>query len=110
MAFSTTWVLWAGEKPPMTPPTTKDQEEEKNMANRKKSMAIGLVVCLLQLCLADAGLATSPTRVAYDEVTEQREAKVTHNGKEQPDAAKMKRVAERLGVGHHVMVKTAGAR
>jgi hypothetical protein len=132
------------------------------MANWKKSTVIGLVVCLLHSCMADAGLATnqtkpvnpdltkqqvsqfgvganvkaewacgkrlkgsiqsveeggfllasnsagSPARVAYDEVTELKQTKVTHNGKEQAAAAKMKRVAERLGVGRHVMVKTAG--
>jgi hypothetical protein len=54
--------------------------------------------------------AGSPTRVAYDEVSELKQTKVTHNSKDQPDAAKMTRVAERLGVGHHVVVKTAEAK
>jgi hypothetical protein len=78
-------------------------EEENKMANWKKSTVIGLVVCLLHLCMADAGLATKQAESVSPDLTKQQVSK----GRKQPDAAKMKRVAERLGVGHHVMVKTA---
>jgi len=81
-------------------------EKEKNMANWEKSTVIGLIVCILHLCMADAGLATNQAESVSPDLTTQQVIK----GKEQPDAAKMKRVAERLGVGRHVMVKTAGAK
>ncbi len=69
------------------------------MDNWKKSTVLGLVVCLLHLCLADAGLATNQTKSVSPDL-----------GKAQAAAAKMKRVAERLGIGRHIMVKTAGAK
>jgi len=81
-------------------------EKEKNMTNWKKSTVIGLVVCLLHLCMADAGLAAHQTKSVSPDLTTQQ----ANKGKGQPDAVKMKRVAERLGVGRHVMVKTAGAK
>ena len=54
--------------------------------------------------------AGSPTRVAYDEVSQLKLTKVTYKSKGQPDAAEVKRVAAGLGVGHHIMVKTAEAK
>jgi len=79
---------------------------EKNIANWKKSTVIGLVVCLLRLCVADAGLATKQAESVSRDLATQQVSK----GNEQPEAAKMKRVAERLGVGHHIMVKTSDAK
>ena len=76
------------------------------MADWKKSTVIGLVVCLLHLGMADVGLATKQADRASPDLTTQQ----LSQGKEQPAAAKMKRVAERLGVGRHVMVKTAGGK
>ena len=48
-----------------------------------------------------------PTRVAYDEVSQLKLAKVTYKAKGHPDAAEAKRVAAGLGVGHHIMIKTS---
>jgi len=76
------------------------------MANWKKSTVIGLVICLLHLCLADAGLAMNQAKSVSPDLTKQQ----VSEGNEQPDAAKRKRVTERLGVGRHVMVKTAEAK
>jgi len=50
--------------------------------------------------------AGSPTRVAYDEVSQLKLAKVTYKAKGQPNAGEAKRVATGLGVGHHIVVKT----
>jgi small nuclear ribonucleoprotein (snRNP)-like protein len=50
------------------------------------------------------------TRVDYDQVAQLKLAKVTYKAKGQPDAVEVKRVAAGLGVGHHIMVKTAEAK
>jgi ribosome maturation factor RimP len=55
-----------------------------------------------------SGNAGSPTRVSYDEISQLKGVKVTYSAKGEPDAAETKRVAAGLGVGHHIMVKTAG--
>ncbi len=52
-------------------------------------------------------LDASPTRVAYDQVAELKLAKVTYKTSGQPDAAEARRVVAGLGVGRHIVVKTA---
>jgi hypothetical protein len=57
------------------------------MANWQKSTVIGLVVCLLHSCMADAGLATNQTKSVS------------------PDLAKQQ--VSQLGVGANVKVDLA---
>jgi ribosome maturation factor RimP len=131
------------------------------MNNWSKRTVIGLVICLLQLSLADVALsadttvpnpsqtrqrvdqfgvgakvkveltngqkfkgsiqsieeggfllaaakASSPTRVPYGDVAQLNLTKNTYKATGQPDSAEVRRVAAELGVGHHIMVKTAG--
>lgn len=54
--------------------------------------------------------ADSPTRIAYDQVSQVKLAKITYHAKGQPDATEAKRVAAGLGVGHYIMVKTTEAK
>jgi ribosome maturation factor RimP len=51
--------------------------------------------------------ADPPIRVAYEQVTQLKLAKVTYSAKGQLNAGEVKRVAAGLGVGHHIVVKTA---
>jgi ribosome maturation factor RimP len=52
----------------------------------------------------------SPRRVAYDEVAQLKLAKLTYKAAGQPDPAAARRVVLGLGVGKHIMVKTAGGK
>ena len=57
--------------------------------------------------LLNSSPAGSPAQITYDQVTQLTLAKVTFKAKGQPDAAEAKRVAAGLGIGHHIVVKTA---
>jgi ribosome maturation factor RimP len=52
----------------------------------------------------------SPRRVAYDQVAQLKLAKLTYKAAGQPDPAESRRVVLGLGLGKHIMVKTAGGR
>jgi ribosome maturation factor RimP len=133
------------------------------MNSWRKHTVIGLVICLLQLSLADgafsadttvpnpsltrqrvdqfgvgakvkveltngqkfkgsiqsiedggfllaAAKAGSPTRVPYGDVAQLNLAKNTYKATGQPDPVEVRRVVAELGVGHHIMLKTAEAK
>jgi len=50
---------------------------------------------------------TTTRRLPYDQVARLRYAKLTYRAASQPDPLEAKRVAAGLGVGQHIMVKTA---
>jgi len=52
----------------------------------------------------------SPQRVAYDQVAQLKLAKLTYKAAGQPDPAEARRVVLGLGVGKHIMVKTAAGK
>jgi len=52
----------------------------------------------------------SPQRVAYDQVAQLKLAKLTYKAGGQPDPAEARRVVLGLGVGKHIMVKTAAGK
>lgn len=52
----------------------------------------------------------SPQRVAYDQVARLKLAKLTYKAVGQPDPAEARRVVLGLGVGKHIMVKTAAGK
>ena len=53
---------------------------------------------------------SSPQRVAYDQVAQLKLAKLTYKAAGQPDPAEARRVVLGLGVGKHIMVKTAAGK
>ena len=57
--------------------------------------------------LLNSSHAGSPTQITYGQVTQLTLAKVTYKAKGQPVAAEAKRVAAGLGIGHHIVLKTA---
>ncbi len=52
----------------------------------------------------------SSRRIAYDEVSQLRLAKLSYRAYETPDPVEAHRVVTALGIGQHVMVKVAGGR
>jgi len=52
----------------------------------------------------------APQRVAYDQVAQLKLAKLTYKAAGQPDPAEARRVVLGLGVGKHIMVKTAAGK
>jgi len=52
----------------------------------------------------------SPRRVAYDQVAQLKLAKLTYKAAGQPNLAEARRVVLGLGVGKHIMVKTAAGK
>ena len=52
----------------------------------------------------------SPQRVAYDQVAQLKLAKLTYKAGGQPDPAEARRVVLGLGVGKHIMMKTAAGK
>jgi ribosome maturation factor RimP len=52
----------------------------------------------------------APRRVAYDQVAQLKLAKLTYKAAGQPDPAEARRVVLGLGVGKHIMVKTAAGK
>ena len=133
------------------------------MNSWRKHTVIGLVICLLQLSLADvawsadttvpnpsltrqrvdqfgvgakvkveltngqkfkgpiqsiedggfllaAAKGGSPTQVPYGDVAKLHLAKNTYKATGQPDPVEVRRVVAELGVGHHIMLKTAEAK
>jgi ribosome maturation factor RimP len=57
--------------------------------------------------LLTSGRQGSSQRIAYDQVAELRLAKLTYKAAGQTDPIEVKRLAVGLGVGKHIMVKTA---
>lgn len=53
---------------------------------------------------------TATRRLPYDQVARLRYAKLTYRAASQPDPLEAKRVAAGLGVGQHIMVKTAAGK
>jgi ribosome maturation factor RimP len=60
--------------------------------------------------LLAAAKAGSPTRVPYGDVAQLNLAKNTYKATGQPDPVEVRRVVAELGVGHHIMLKTAEAK
>jgi ribosome maturation factor RimP len=60
--------------------------------------------------LVASGREGSPQRVAYDQVAQVKLAKLTYKAAGQPDPAEARRVVLGLGVGKHIMVKTAAGK
>ncbi len=104
----------AGTTPALNPTLTKQRVDQFGVgANVKVELAGGKKLKGSIQSIEEGGFllasnhAVSPTRVAYEEVSQLKLSKVTYKAKGQPGAAEVKRVAAGLGVGHHIMVKTA---
>ena len=109
--------LAASDTPLPNPSLTRQQVEQLGVgAKVKVELASGQKLNgSIQSVEEDGFLLASspagpPTRVAFDQVSELKLAKITYNAKGNPDPAEARRVAAGLGVGHHVVVKTMEGR
>jgi|ERR1019366_5749147 ribosome maturation factor RimP len=54
----------------------------------------------------NTGGASTPQRIAFDQVAQVKLAKITYKASGQPDYLEVRRVVTALGVGKHIMVRT----
>ena len=105
---------WAVKTPPPDPTAVKQQVDLFGVgANVKLKLADGKKLKGSIQSIEDGAFLlaskpeASPTRVGYDQVAELKLAKVTYKTSGQPDATQTRRVIAGLGVGRHIVVKTA---
>jgi len=108
------WALSAETTTPPNPTLTRQQVVQFGLgANVKLRLAHGkrlrgsIQAIEEGSFLIALGREGTQRRVAYDEVAQLKLAKVTYKASGQPDAAAARRVVAGLGVGKHIVAKTA---
>ena len=99
------------------PPLVKQQVDQFGLgANVKIQLSDGKKLQGSISAIEDEGFLLAlkadgaPRRVAYDQVAQLKLAKLTYKAAGQPDPAEARRVVLGLGVGKHIMVKTAAGK
>lgn len=110
-------VAWSAEPAALPNPTVVKQQVDQlgvgakvkiRLANGKKLN--GTIQSIEEGSFLVASKQSSPTPVAYEQVVQLKLAKITYKSKAAVDVDEARRVMVGLGVGRHIMVKTAAGK
>ena len=102
-----------GATTPFDPSSVKQQVDQFGVgANVKLKLAGGKMLRGSIQAIEDGSLflttggASTPQRIAFDQIAQVKLAKITYKASGQPDYLEVRRVVTALGVGKHIMVRT----